>query len=536
MRGYPIFIPIALLLLLLSCSLNRESDGYILNGKSESYRIDYKSFVKAPSVNALKLGFVGKPGSLNPYRSESEAELFLKRALYSSLFYFDTTKGKIEKNLVLDYSISEDGLSYNFILKPDLKFSNGDPLTSADIIASLELYNKKITYSSLLRNRSLRLTRVKDSQFLIHLKSPDSNLLYFLTDYPIIKAEKADEIKSIDDFINKLNIRTREIIGSGPYRLSSYSGKEAILERNLNYFKSDEDENRLPYTDTIKVHFYDSYENLVIGFVNGDIHTLKASKDDYTNLYHYFSRSGEKDLRYIEGGYSREKIVTLFNTFSPDSKPYLLNDEVRAEVGTLLNQLPTPGYEVSNSLIEIKRFKKGSSALQQDPKAPLYFKVIIPENGVMSPIKGELEEILKSSGMLFKLEELPYNKFIESLISKRDYDIALFNYNFDFHPVSYTRFFEDRERFFYPYFSTNESNKTLEEQLTQLIEGPLEEHTGYLSRIDNLFQSNFQLTPAIWLKEYFIVKDDIYNFKLNNSLYRGYDLNTIERVIKLRED
>lgn len=539
MKKYSFFTLMAALIpaLLISCSFGKESDGFIPLEKAAHYRIDYKSFIDKSSPNVIKLGFVGNPDSFNPFRSKKDGEIFLKRALFSSLFYFDTTTGRVEKNLLLDYSVSESGLSYNFILKKALKFSDGEPLTSDDIIASLELYNRGLTYSPYMQNRKLELTRVKDSQFLIHLERADSNLLYFLTEYPIIKAEKAAKLNSIEDYITLMGPRAKDVVGSGPYRLASYSGKEAILEKNRYYFKSQGEDNLpLPYSESLKLYFYENYEAMVLSFTEGEIDCLPGKEEDYRVLVDYFKSGSKVKVKFIEKGFSREKIVTLYNLFSADSKPYLHNIEVRTELNTVLSLISTPGYKTSSSLLKIKEIKESSNDKISSQQSPYYFKLIMPDNNLMRPIKGELEEILQNSTMLFEVEMLPYNQFIEELVINKSYDIALFDYNFDFYPLSYTNLYRDREEFFSPYFGSGKSFGELRESLNQILRSPIENHQSELEKVDELFQKNIQLTPSIWLKEYYILKDDIYNFKMNNSLYKGYDLNTIERMLKLHED
>jgi peptide/nickel transport system substrate-binding protein len=57
--------------------------------------------------------------------------------MFDALYAFDKT-GKMVPRLATGHTISEDQLEYRFTLRPDVKFHNGDPLTSADVKFSME--------------------------------------------------------------------------------------------------------------------------------------------------------------------------------------------------------------------------------------------------------------------------------------------------------------------------------------------------------------------------------------------------------------
>ena len=53
--------------------------------------------------------------------------------------YMNTTDGKsLRPWLATGYSVSKDGKSYTFNLRPGVKFSNGTPMTSADVKFSID--------------------------------------------------------------------------------------------------------------------------------------------------------------------------------------------------------------------------------------------------------------------------------------------------------------------------------------------------------------------------------------------------------------
>ncbi|MDB5535737.1 MAG: putative ABC-type dipeptide transport system, periplasmic component, partial [Devosia sp.] len=57
--------------------------------------------------------------------------------VYEALFAL-TDAGTVVNSLAKDYTVSEDGLTYTFTLQSGVTFHSGDPLTSADVKASIE--------------------------------------------------------------------------------------------------------------------------------------------------------------------------------------------------------------------------------------------------------------------------------------------------------------------------------------------------------------------------------------------------------------
>ena len=57
--------------------------------------------------------------------------------LFDTLFHFGDDGTPVPFMVEDDYSISDDNLTWTFTLKKDLKFAKGNPITSADVVASL---------------------------------------------------------------------------------------------------------------------------------------------------------------------------------------------------------------------------------------------------------------------------------------------------------------------------------------------------------------------------------------------------------------
>jgi peptide/nickel transport system substrate-binding protein len=163
-------------------------------------------------------------------------------------------------------------------LKPGLKFSNGDDLTSSDVKFSFEraltigdpngaaIYllgdiaatDKKGNVTGL---RDGAIDTPDDTTVVFHLSKPDVTFISLIT-YPGAGAIVDEEVFPADK-----KLADDEVIGSGPYKLSSYeSGNQAVLEKNSNYTGD-----REAQTDQVFIKYYTDSSSLKQAVANGEV-------------------------------------------------------------------------------------------------------------------------------------------------------------------------------------------------------------------------------------------------------------------------
>lgn len=133
--------------------------------------------------------------------------------------------------LVSNYSVSEDGLTYEFVLHENVTFHDGEPLTADDVKFTVEYfkeYPKSRFTNPLGVIESLEVQ--SDTEFTMTLSSASANfMIQPLADLPVLPEHIWSEINDPDESDNN--------IGSGPYKLSEHrSGEYYQLEANKDYF------------------------------------------------------------------------------------------------------------------------------------------------------------------------------------------------------------------------------------------------------------------------------------------------------------
>jgi len=145
--------------------------------------------------------------------------------------------------LATEWTISPDGLTYTFKLRPNVKFHDGKPFTSADVAYSIELLK---TVHPRGRNTFANVTAVKTPDPLtavIELSKPAPYLIKALT-----AAEAPMMPRHIYEGTNPLqNQNGNAPIGTGPYRFKEWvRGSHIAYVRNPDYWQAG-----LPNVDTL---------------------------------------------------------------------------------------------------------------------------------------------------------------------------------------------------------------------------------------------------------------------------------------------
>ncbi|MFX7052263.1 ABC transporter substrate-binding protein, partial [Acinetobacter baumannii] len=124
--------------------------------------------------------------------------------------------------------------AWTFTLRPGLKFHDGQPVTTRDVIASLKRWMARDTIGGKLGEYTEGMTATDDRTFVLRLKRPFALVPFALGSavgqIPAIMRESdaaSDPMKPVT-----------EAIGSGPFRFNRAewrSGAKVVYDRNPDY-------------------------------------------------------------------------------------------------------------------------------------------------------------------------------------------------------------------------------------------------------------------------------------------------------------
>ena len=132
----------------------------------------------------------------------------------------------IVNDLATDYSISEDGKTWTVMIREDAVFSDGEPLTAADVAYT---FNKAAEGGGLTDVTQLeKAMAVDETTVELTLKQPQSTFVNRLITLGIVPEHVHGEDGG--DY-------ARNPIGSGPYKMVQWDeGQQLIVEANPDYY------------------------------------------------------------------------------------------------------------------------------------------------------------------------------------------------------------------------------------------------------------------------------------------------------------
>jgi len=141
--------------------------------------------------------------------------------------------GDITPSLAESWTQSKDGLTYEFVLRANPKFHNGDPVTAEDVKFSFERYRG--AGAKLLKDRVREVQVVDPRHVRIHLKQPWPDFMTFYgtsaTGAGWVVPKRYVERVGEEGF-------KKAPVGAGPYRfVSSNPGVDLVLEAFDGYWR-----------------------------------------------------------------------------------------------------------------------------------------------------------------------------------------------------------------------------------------------------------------------------------------------------------
>lgn len=270
-------------------------------------------------------GVIGTPQYVNPlFASGNDADDDLIRLIYAGLFRFNK-EHYVVPDLAESLSVNPEGTEYVVTLKPNLRWSDGQPLTVDDILFTFALIQdptfKSPLYSSF---RSVTLDRVDDRTVKFTLKKPLAPFLSSLT-VGIIPEHKWSDVQSTNARLNKLNL---EPVGAGPYRVREfrYDATGAIrlyrLEANPSYHDSS------PFITTITLRFYPDAVSALEALDGNKLEGLSfVTPEDLTAV-----KGGGRQIRRLR----LPRYTAVF--FNEKKKPQLKTGELREALAIAIDR------------------------------------------------------------------------------------------------------------------------------------------------------------------------------------------------------
>lgn len=246
---------------------------------------------------SFNMAISNEPGTFIPREIRDIYSSTVLMQMMEGLVSFDPKDLTIKPQIAESWTISSDGLTYEFKIREGIKFhphsifkNEDDRLLSAeDVKSTIELICKKnaeglptagynLIFEGNLQGASeyhegksvsISGLNIEGSKVLFKLKERDNNFLNKLAHITCAITSKK---------ISEANLE-QDMIGTGPFKFKEYKQGEKnviVLSKNEDYYLTDDEGNALPYLDNLtftienrKLEQLEMFENHELDFIAG---------------------------------------------------------------------------------------------------------------------------------------------------------------------------------------------------------------------------------------------------------------------------
>ncbi|OGI65506.1 hypothetical protein A3A95_03120 [Candidatus Nomurabacteria bacterium RIFCSPLOWO2_01_FULL_39_18] len=230
-----------------------------------------KSFMVRVPINGGEIvdGIVGTPRFVNPILASSPADQDLVLLVYSGLMR-KNPDGTLVPDLAEKVEGSKDGLVYTFILKDNLHFHDGKPVTASDVVFTINKVKDPVIKNQHKINwDGINVEKIDEKTIRFNLKQPYASFLENAT------LGIMPEYLWNDSHI-ELNDANTNPVGSGPYRISEISKQSSGV---IDYYELASFKKFAlgePYIKNMTLRFYQNEDDLVAALLAGEVDQISS--------------------------------------------------------------------------------------------------------------------------------------------------------------------------------------------------------------------------------------------------------------------
>lgn len=404
---------------------------------------------QAASGGVYTEGLVGAMGRLNPLLDwNNSADRDVDRLLYSGVMRFDA-RGMPEPDLAESWGTTADGAIYNFSLRPNALWHDGLPVTSDDVIYTIELMKSPASfYPADVKElwSKVEIIRLGDKSLQFKIPEPYAPFLDYMT-FGVLPKHLLEGIP-LDQILNAdFNLKP---IGTGPFKFDHLlvdNGQitGAVLVRNEQYHL------QKPFVEQVIFKYYSTSAAAMDAFSAGDVAGISRVTDDILpqalaepNLSVYTSRLPQmgfvlfnlnnpevaflqeaKVRRALLLGLNRQRLIDAFmqGQAIPLDGPILPGSWAHYDG---VEKIP---YDADMAIALLKELgytlPADGGAVRAKDGHPLAFSLVHPDDAVHTQMAQSIQENWAAIGVQVNLIPVPYASLQNDYLATRAYQAAL---------------------------------------------------------------------------------------------------------------
>lgn len=410
--------------------------------------------VKPSSGGVYSEALIGQFNRLNPVLDYANpVDQDVDRLIFSSLLRFDD-RGLPVNDLIESMGISQSGENYNISLRQDATWHDGQPVTSADVLFTLDLLRSDdLPIPQDIRSlwQDIESEALDDYTLQFRLPEPFSPFLDYLT-FGILPSHILGEISPAGLVDSDFNLQP---VGSGPYQFERFEvdGDQisgVILTAFEGYYRGS------PFIEQFIFKYYpdsasavDAYqagEVLGISKITNDILQRALAEPDLNmhsgqvpKLSMIFLNLDNPQVPYFQDveirrallmGIDRQRIITQLNggqatlahgPIFPGSWAYYDGvEKIEFDPEGAINTLRGLGYTIPASGSQVRTNEDGDS---------LEFDLVYPEGEANEQLAVAIAADWEVLGVRANLEPVASEDIVSDYLDPREYQAALVEIN-----------------------------------------------------------------------------------------------------------
>ena len=397
-------------------------------------------------------GDIGDASNLIPLLASDSPSHNIAGMVYNGLVKYDKNM-KIIGDLAESWEVSPNGLVITFHLRKGVKWHDGQPFTSADVLFTYQVTVDPKTPTAYAGD----FLKVKKAEVL------DAYTFRVTYDKPFAPAliSWSNAILPRHLLIGKDITKSplsRHPIGTGPYKFKEWlTGQKIVLVSNTDYYEG------RPYIDGFITRIIPDTATMFLelraqGISLMDLTPLQYTRQTENNLFkENFQKYRYLGFKYVYLGYN------LKNPLFTDKRvrqaiSYAINkEEIISGVLLGLGKSATgpykPGTWAYNGNVKIYNYNtqkarqllgdagwkdtKGTGILEKDGK-PFVFEIVTNQgNDTRQKCAEIIQRQLKDVGITVKIRILEWSAFVSDFINKRRFDAVILGWSITLDPDAY---------------------------------------------------------------------------------------------------
>lgn len=395
---------------------------------------------------------IGSMGRLNPMLDwNNSADRDVNRLIFSGLVKFDS-RGLPRPDLADSWGVSADGRVYNFSLRPNARWHDGTPVTSDDVLYTIEVIKSPGSlFPQDIKDlwSQIEVKRLDDKTFQFALPEPFSPFLDYAT-FGILPKHLLESIPADQLPTAEFNLKP---VGSGPYkfdRLLIGGGQitGVVLVANQDYYLG------APFVEQVVFRYYPNSATALDAYRRGEVLGVSQLTQDVLE-----SALAEPGLSVYTSRLPQMGLVFL-NLNNP-TVGFLQDAKVRRALMLGLNRTVIVSHILKGQAIvadspilpgswayydEIEKFpydpeaavqilnKEGyiftaGSAVRSKDGQPLSFTLVHPDDAIHTQIAQAIQSDWALIGVEINLQALPYDSLVNDYLVTRNFEAALGDLN-----------------------------------------------------------------------------------------------------------